>query len=52
MIAEVIEAEKALKEKEASLPDPLSSQTLDVSKLTAEQFGEVASVIESFQSPF
>lgn len=52
VIAEVIEAEKALKAKEDSLPDPFASQMLDTSKLSAEQFGQVASLLESFQSPF
>ena len=44
----MIEAEKALEDKVNSLPDPAASKILDISKLSAEKFGEVASVLESF----
>ena len=35
VIAEVIEAEKALEDKVNSLPDPAASKMLDISKLSA-----------------
>ena len=52
VIAEVIEAEKALEEKTNQMPDPADYLNLDLSKLNAEQFGEVANTLEKFQSPF
>lgn len=52
VIQDVIDAEKALEEKIQSLPDPSDLYKLDTNKLTAEQRGEVASILDRFQSPF
>lgn len=41
VIQDVIDAEKALQEKVDSLPDPTKAYSIDMSRVTAEQRGEV-----------
>ena len=52
VIQDVIDAEKALEDKVASLVDPADRYILDTNKLTTEQKGDAARVLERFQSPF
>ena len=52
VIQDVIDAEKALKAKQESLPDPMQNMQLDVSKLTSRERGSVQELLDKFDSPF
>ena len=48
----MIEAENALKKKMASLPDPQSSMSLDLTKVTPEQRNKVQDLLDGYSSAF
>jgi len=52
VIQDVIDAEKALKEKMAALPDPAADMMLDLSKVSAKQRSEVQDVLDRLDSAF
>lgn len=52
VIQDVIEAEKALEEKLASLRDPIEQDVIDESKLTPQQRKEYHDILDQFASPF
>ena len=52
VIQDVIDAEKALQEKVDSLPDPAKAGSLDMSRVTAEQRGELQEILDQLESPF
>ena len=52
VIQDVIDAEKALKAKQDSLPHPMDNMKIDTSKLTSSERGSVQAILDKIDSPF
>jgi len=52
VIQDVIDAEKALQDKLDSLKNPADHLDIDISKVSAEQRGEIQDILDRFSSPF